>query len=45
MKSKTNRPMTEPERLVLLKEVIEERFGQWEANQVSEINTNQDAAR
>ena len=43
--SKTNRPQTEEERILLLNQVIRERFGEWATRKDIPIQDNQETSR
>ena len=43
--SETNRPETEEEKILLLNQVIRERFGEWATRKTLEINNNDEAKR
>ena len=43
--SETNRPQTKEERILLLKQVMLERFGEWETRKDIPIQDNHEASR
>lgn len=43
--SETNRPTPEEERILLLNQLIRERFGEWATHKDKEIKNNQEKSR